>query len=116
MTVNDYDIRYNVQTNPEDHCSDYDGKGTSEGTAAIADVGELVRLLLDDRQVQEEELARKQARCEAAEVTYSKQIKEQLAIVCEMLERSIKHDEHVNVDSDTPQQTSASTLHGGRRF
>ena len=48
------------------------------------------------------ELAKERARREAAEVAHSKQIKEHLSIMREMLEWSTTRDEHVSVESATP--------------
>ena len=59
-TFYDNDNWRGVQTTPDDHRGvvTTNGKGTGEGTAATADVGVLVHLLLKDCWAREEELAR----------------------------------------------------------
>ena len=53
------------------------GEGHRKGAEkSTTDVSELVRLLLEDRRVREEELGRERARRETAETSHSKQIKE----------------------------------------
>ena len=53
-----------------------DGEGTGKGTAATVSIGELVRLLLEDRRPREEDLERERVQHEAVEAAHSKQIEE----------------------------------------
>ena len=71
------------------------GEGHREGAKkATTDVSELVRLLLEDRRVREEELGRERARREAAKTSHSKQVKEQLEIMRAIMDRTASHDSH----------------------
>ena len=72
---------------------------TDEGAEkSTADVSELVRLLLEDCRVREEELGRERARREAAEASHSKQVKEHLEIMRAMMDRTALHDSHPSED------------------
>ena len=67
------------------------GEGHHEGgEKSTTDVSELIRLLLEDRRVREEELGRERARCEAAERSHSKQVK--------VMDRTASHDSRPSED------------------
>jgi hypothetical protein len=70
------------------------GRAAETTTTATADVAELVQCLLEDHRARKEQLARERVRDEAAEEAHSKQIKEQLDIMRQMLERSTRRDNH----------------------
>ena len=70
------------------------------------DVSELVRMLLEDRRAQEDELARERERREQAEAAHSKRMDEQLEMMRQMVSQTAARDGGGSSGSvETPAET-----------